>query len=132
MKAVTAGMEGGVVPGGGAAYLACIPAVEAVEAEGDEALGVRIVARALEEPMRRIAENAGIHPPLAIAQALAQGPGYGLDVRSKKIVDMLEVGIVDPTAVVKRALQQAVSGAMMLLTTDALVLHRKPKESFDP
>jgi chaperonin GroEL len=132
MKAVVAGMEGGIVPGGGAAYLACIAAVEAVEAEGDEALGVKVLARALEEPMRRIAENADIHPPIAIAQARAQGPGYGLDVRSKKIVNMLQAGIADPAVVTKRALQQAVSGAIMLLTTDALVLHRKPKESFEP
>ena len=132
MKAVAAGMESGIIPGGGAAYLACIPEVEAVEAQGDEALGVKILARALEEPMRCIVENAGVHPPLAIAESRRKGEGYGFDVRQKKVVNMVEAGIVDPTMIAKRALQQAVSGAIMLLTTDALVLHRKPEESFEP
>ena len=132
MKAVIAGMESGVVPGGGAAYLSCIPAVEAVEAEGDEAIGVQIVARALEEPMRRIAENAGVHPPLVIAEANRMGKGYGYDVLQEKVVNMTTDGIVDPAMVIKRALQQAASGAMMLLSIDALVLHRKPQENFEP
>ena len=132
MKAVAAGMESGIVPGGGAAYLACIPAVEAIEAEGDEAIGVDILARALEEPMRCIASNAGMHPPLAIVEARRKGAGYGFEVYGGKVVDMIEEGVADPTMIVKRALQQAVSGATMLLTTDALVLHRKPEETFEP
>jgi chaperonin GroEL len=133
MKAVRAGMESGIVPGGGAAYLACIPAVQAVQADDpDIQIGVNIMARVLEEPMRRIAANAGIHPPVAVAEATRAGVGYGYDVRDKKIVNMIEHGIADPTMVVKRALELASSGAMMLLTTDALVLHRKPKENFEP
>jgi len=134
MKAVMAGMESGIVPGGGVAYLDCIPAVEALQAqsEGDEAIGIQIVARALEEPMRCIASNAGFHPPLAIAEARRSGPGYGLEVRQKKIVPMIETGVADPTLVIKRALELASSGAMMLLTTDAIVLHRKPQENFEP
>jgi chaperonin GroEL len=132
MKTVVAGMEGGIVPGGGAAYLACIPVVEALQAEGDVAFGIQVVARALEEPMGCIAENAGAYPPLVMAEANKAGPGYGFDVRHKKIVNMIEEGIVDPTIVVKRALQSAASGSVMLLTTDALVLHRKPKENFEP
>ncbi len=132
IKAVQAGMESGIVPGGGAAYMACIPAVEAVQAEGDEVAGVRVLARALEEPMRCIISNSGVHAPLMIAEAKRLGPQYGYDVRSGRVVDMVEEGIVDPTMVVKRALQQASSGAMMLLTTDALVLHRKPQEAYQP
>jgi chaperonin GroEL len=132
MKAVQAGMESGIVPGGGAAYLRCIPALKELEAEGDEKIGIDIVARALEEPMRCIAENAGVHPPLAIDQALRAGPNFGLDVRRKAVVNMFDEGIVDPTRVARRALQLAASGAMMLLTTDALVLHRKPQETFEP
>lgn len=132
IKAVAAGMESGIVPGGGAAYLACIPEVEAIEADGDEAIGVRIMARVLEEPMRCIAQNASIHPPLVVAEAQRLGEGFGYDVIGEKVVNMVEVGIVDPTSVAKRALEKAVSGALMLLTTDALVLHRKPKETFEP
>jgi chaperonin GroEL len=132
MKAVMAGMESGIVPGGGAAYLACIPAVEALELQGDEAIGAKIVARALEEPMRCIAANAGAHPPLVIADARKAGPNYGFEVRRKEIVDMIAEGIVDPTMVATRALQLAASGAVMLLTTDAIVLHRKPEENFQP
>jgi len=134
MKAVQAGMEGGVVPGGGAAYLACIPALEelATELEGDEATGVRALITALKEPMARIAANSGVHPPLAVGRAMQEGPGYGFEVRSQRVVNMLDKGIVDPTLVATRALEQAISGAIMLQTTDALVLHRDPKESFEP
>jgi chaperonin GroEL len=132
IKAVAAGMESGIVPGGGAAFLACIPAVRELELSGDEALGAQILARALEEPMRCIAENAGIHPPLAIDQAQRSGPGYGFDAIGKQTVHMLDEGIVDPAIVARRALEYGVSGALMLLTTDALVIHRKPKESVNP
>jgi chaperonin GroEL len=132
IRTVQVGMESGVVPGGGAAYLAVIPQAEAVEAEGDEAMGVQIVARALEEPMRCIASNAGVHAPLVIAESRRRGPGYGFDVYSKEVVDMEATGIVDSTEVVKRALQQAASGAAMLLTTEALVLHRDPEMSYLP
>jgi len=82
--------------------------------------------------MRRIASNAGVHPPLVINEARKLGSTYGFEVRSGQVVDMMEQGVIDPTLVVKRALQKAVSGAMMLLTTDALVLHRKPEEVFQP
>ena len=82
--------------------------------------------------MRRIAANAGMHPPLAISEARKMGAPYGFDVRKKAVVNMVEAGIVDPTMVVTRALRQAVSGAVMLLTTDALVLHRKPQENLEP
>jgi len=134
IAAVQAGMESGIVPGGGAAYLASIPAVRALEAEleGDEAIGASLLARVLEEPMRQIATNAGVHPPVAVEQANRMGPGYGLDAVSREIVPMLEKGIADPAIVARRALEHGVSGALMLLTTDALVIHRKPKESVEP
>ena len=125
-------MESGIVPGGGAAYLACIPAVRALQLEGDEAIGATILAQVLEEPMRQIAVNAGVHPPLAISEAQRQGAGFGLDAVSRQTVDMLESGIADPAIVARRALEHGVSGALMLLTTDALVIHRKPKESVEP
>lgn len=132
IKTVDVAMEEGIVPGGGAAYLACIPAVLAIEASGDERLGVEIIAQVLEEPMRRIAANAGVHPPLVIAESQRLGHGFGYDVKSERYADMIASGIADAAVVAKRALQQGVSGAVMLLTTDALVLHRKPQESFTP
>jgi chaperonin GroEL len=132
IKAVEAGMESGIVPGGGAAYLACIPAVKALQAQGDEAIGVSILAQVLEEPMRQIAQNSGVHPPLVIDEAQRLGGGYGLDAVSQRIVSMMDTGIADPAIVARRALEHGVSGALMLLTTDALVIHRKPKESVDP
>jgi chaperonin GroEL len=133
IKTVTEGMENGIVPGGGAAYLHCIPAVLATPViNNEEAIGLHIIARALEEPMRRIVENANIHAPIAIAEALRLGPGYGMDVMQEQVVDMLSAGIVDPTLVVKHALELASSGATMLLTTDTLILRRKPEESPNP
>lgn len=132
MKAVMCGMESGVVPGGGAAYLACIPAVEALDVNGDIALGTEIVARVLEAPMRVIAANAGEHPPLILDAVRRAGPGYGFDAQTKEIADMAARGILDPAMVAKRALRLGASGALMLMTTDALVLHRNPKEDFKP
>ncbi len=132
IRAVRAGLESGVVPGGGAAYLACIPAVRELQAEGDEAFGAQILARALEEPMRRIAANAQAHPPTVVAEAQGRGRGYGLDARTGRVVDLFAEGIVDPAVVARRALEHGVSGAMMLLTTNALVIHRIPKGSEEP
>ncbi|NLV74599.1 MAG: chaperonin GroEL [Chloroflexi bacterium] len=133
MKTVMEGMDNGIVPGGGAAYLACLDAVRATPVTNqEEAFGVHIIVEALKEPMRRIAKNADYNPAMAVSDALLAGPGYGLDVRSGEIVNMLEAGIVDPTLVVKRALQLASSGAIMLLTTDTLILRRKPEESSQP
>ncbi|MGI6380321.1 MAG: chaperonin GroEL [Anaerolineae bacterium] len=132
MKAVMCGMEGGVVPGGGSAYLNCIPAVQALDLHGDAAIGAQIVARVLEAPMRIIATNAGEHPPIIIDAARRAGPGWGFDAKTNEIADMAERGVMDPAMVVKHALRLGASGALMLMTTDALVLHRKPKEDFKP
>lgn len=132
IKVIQVGIEGGIVPGGGAAYLAACPAVERVEAEDDEALGVQIVTRALEEPLRVIASNAHIHAPLVLAECRRRGPAYGFDARQGEVVHMIERRIVDSTVVAKEALRRAASGAMMLVTSEALVLHRKPPKSFTP
>jgi len=132
VKVVQVGMEGGIISGGGAAYLAAIPALDGVEAEGDEALGVRVVARALEEPLRVIAGNVRAQVPLVLAECREKGAGYGFDARRGKVVNMLDERIVDPTIVVKEALNRAVSGAMMLITSETLVLHRKPPRSVNP
>jgi chaperonin GroEL len=82
--------------------------------------------------MRLIATNAGEHPPIVVDAARRAGPGWGFDAKAKEIVDMAERGILDPAMVAKHALRLGASGALMLMTTDALVLHRKPKEDFKP
>lgn len=132
MKAVMCGMESGVVPGGGATYLACVPAVQQLDLAGDLAIGAQIVAHILEAPMRVIATNAGEHPPIVIDAARSAGPGFGFDAKTKEIADMAGRGILDPAMVAKHALRLGASGALMLMTTDALVLHRKPKEEYTP
>ncbi len=133
IRTVSSCIEGGIVPGGGAAFLDCIPSVLAVDAApGDETFGVQLVARALEAPMRQIVANAAVHPPLAINEARKAGPGHGFDVRSKRIVNMIDEGIADSAFVTRNALERAASAAIMVLTTNAIVLHRKPEEVVHP
>ncbi|HEY66336.1 MAG TPA: chaperonin GroEL [Caldilineae bacterium] len=131
-KLIAAAMEEGVVPGGGVAYLNVVPAVRAVEAEGDEAFGVEILARALRAPIERLLSNAGLYPPIVIEEIQRQGPGYGYDVITGEIKDMMEAGIMDAVKVLRTALETAVSGAAMAFTTGAVVLRRKPVESMEP
>jgi len=132
VRVVAEGVRSGVVPGGGAAYLACIPAVEAVQAQGDEVFGVRCLARALEEPMRRIAMNSGLDPNTVVHRARERGQGFGVNVFTGEVVDMSQAGIMDSARVLQAALETAVSGANMLLTTGALILHRQPETSVEP
>ena len=133
VKVVQVGLEGGVVPGGGAAYLDVVPAVEAAACGNDEeAMGMRALARALEEPVRVIATNADAYGPLVVAECRERGPGYAYEVGEGCVRDMVEAGIVDPTLVVKGALAQAASGAAMLISAEALVLPRAPVEVYKP
>ncbi len=125
-------LEGGIVAGGGSALLACIPAVEKLRLDGDEAMGVEILARALEAPTRQILLNGGFAPNPLIAELRQRGPGWGFDVIAGEIVNMWDAGIVDPLKVVRTALETAVSTALMALTTEALVRKKKPQESLNP
>jgi chaperonin GroEL len=129
-RALRMALVEGVLPGGGIALLNCIPAVQehlrGVE-DSDEVAAYRMLEQALRAPFYTLLQNAGYNP----GEALAQLPGdsTGFDVRSGKIVDMLETGIVDPALVVKEALRSAASGAGLLLTTDVLIHKRNPEES---
>jgi chaperonin GroEL len=128
LRSVRAALEEGTVPGGGAAYLACISAVEALEkatANVDEAAGVHIVAEALAAPLQRIAVNAGFSGSTTAARARLAGPGFGFDALSDRVVDMRQAGIVDPAKVIRVALEMAASTARMVLTTEAVVLTRR-------
>ncbi|MBM3129120.1 MAG: chaperonin GroEL [Chloroflexi bacterium] len=133
IRALPLALREGVVPGGGVAFLNCIPAVRAVDARGDEAFGVHAIARALEEPFKRIAQNAGLDAPaLLIADAQQRGAQFGCDALTGQIVSMDDAGILDSVGVAREALQTAISGAVMALTTETIVLHENPQTSYEP
>ena len=124
LNATRAAVEEGIVAGGGTAYVNAVPAVEKLlaESEGDEKTGVRIIAKALTEPMRQIATNAGIDGSVVLENVKkANKVGYGFDAYSEEYVDMISAGIVDPTKVTRSALENAASIAATLLTTESLV-----------
>jgi chaperonin GroEL len=124
VRSVRSALEEGVVPGGGSAYLACVPAVEASAQavnNSDQAAGVRVVANALAAPLQQLADNAGYSGATAAARVRLAGAGFGFDVRSGTVVDMREAGILDPVKVLSVALRKATSVAAMLLTTEAMV-----------
>ncbi len=121
LAATRAGVEEGMIPGGGTALLAAIPALGELEVEGDEATGVAIVRRALEEPVRQIADNAGLEGSVIVGKAKELEAGWGFDARTGEYVNMMEAGIVDPAKVTRFAIQNAASIAAMVLTTEVLV-----------
>jgi chaperonin GroEL len=119
--ATRAAIEEGIVPGGGIALLRCQKAVDALKLEGDEKTGAEIIRDALEEPIRMIAENAGLDGAVAVARVLEKEGSYGYNAETGEYGDLVQQGIVDPTKVVRVALQNASSLAGILLTTEALV-----------
>lgn len=121
ISSTKAAVAEGVVPGGGLALLRCIPAVEQEEAktEGDERTGVQILRRALEVPTRQIAENSAVDGGVVVARMIASDGNIGFDAARKQYVDLMEAGIIDPTKVVRTALENAVSIASVLLLTEA-------------
>ena len=124
LNATKAAVEEGIVAGGGTAYLNVIPAVQALleTTEGDERTGVRIVLKALEEPVRQIAINAGFDGGVIVNNIVSSGKvGYGFDAYNEVYVDMMSAGIVDPTKVTRSALQNAASIASVILTTESVV-----------
>ena len=124
LAATRAAVEEGIVPGGGIALLNVIPKVQALLSNyaGDAKTGVQIILRALEEPIRQIAANAGIDGSVIVENIKnAKKPGYGFDALKGEYVDMIERGIIDPTKVTRSALQNAASVAAMVLTTESLV-----------
>ena len=127
LNATKAAVEEGIVAGGGVALCGAIPAVNAyVETlEGDEKTGAKIIARALEEPVRQIAENAGYEGSVVVAEVKNQKAGYGFNAATEEYVDMIASGIVDPAKVTRSALQNAASASAMLLTTEAGVVDIK-------
>ncbi|HCS74098.1 MAG TPA: chaperonin GroEL [Clostridiales bacterium] len=122
LNATRAAIEEGIIPGGGIALIKALPALESIVAEGDEKTGVNIIKRALESPLRQIADNAGVEGSVVV-ENVKQGtdPYYGFDALKAEYGNMVEKGIIDPTKVTRTALQNAASIASMILTTESLV-----------
>ncbi|HCC60127.1 MAG: chaperonin GroL [Candidatus Staskawiczbacteria bacterium RIFOXYC1_FULL_37_43] len=128
LHATRAAVEEGIVPGGGVALLRTLPALENVAAEGDEKTGVNILKRAIEEPIRQIAENAGVDGAVVAQKVKETNGNFGFNAQTMDYEDLIQAGVVDPTKVVRTALENAVSAASMLLTTEALVADLPKKE----
>jgi len=115
-------VEEGIVAGGGVALLRSASSIDSLKLEGDEKVGAMIVRRALEEPIRRIVENAGLEGSVIVEKVKAEkGVTRGFDAESLQFVDMIQAGIIDPTKVERVALENAASVAGLLLTTEALI-----------
>ena len=127
LQATRAALEEGVVPGGGVALVNAIGAVAALELSGDEATGAAIVRRALEEPLRQLADNAGLEGSVVIGKVKALKPGMGLDVESGEYVDLVKAGIIDPAMVTRSALQNAASIAKNIITVECVVAEAPEK-----
>ena len=122
LNATRAAVEEGIVPGGGVVFIRAIKALEKLKLEGDQAIGASIVSRALEEPMRQIANNAGVEGSIIVEHVKsARKVNEGFDANTMEYVDMIEAGIIDPTKVTRSALQNASSISALMLTTEALV-----------
>ncbi|MGZ5290358.1 MAG: TCP-1/cpn60 chaperonin family protein [Actinomycetota bacterium] len=127
MHATRAAVEEGIVPGGGVALLNAQTALDKVDLEGDELTGAAIVRRALEEPLKQIAHNAGLEGGVIIEKVRALDPGHGLNAATGEYGDMLKFGVIDPTKVTRSALQNAASIAALFLTTEAIVAEKPEK-----
>ncbi|MCL6600310.1 MAG: chaperonin GroEL, partial [Alicyclobacillus macrosporangiidus] len=128
LNATRAAVEEGLVPGGGTALVNIIPALDKVQATGDELTGVNLVRKALEAPVRQIAENAGVEGSVIVERLKKEPVGQGFNAATGEWVDMIKAGIVDPAKVTRSALQNAASVAAMFLTTEAVVADKPEKE----
>ncbi|CAB4242469.1 chaperone Hsp60, peptide-dependent ATPase, heat shock protein [Methylacidimicrobium sp. AP8] len=128
LHATRAAVEEGIVAGGGVALLRCQPCVSKLDLKGDEKVGAQIVERALEEPLRALANNAGLEGSVIVNAVKARNGDEGYNVATREYVDMIKAGIVDPAKVTRTALQNAASVAGLLLTTEAMVTEIPEKE----
>jgi len=127
LHATRAAVEEGIVPGGGVAFLRAIPALDKLKLDGDEAVGVSIVRKALEEPIRLIAENAGVEGSIVVNRVKEEKGAFGFNAESMQYEDLMVSGVIDPAKVTRIALENAASIASLLITTEALVAE-KPEE----
>jgi chaperonin GroEL len=132
LNATRAAVEEGIVPGGGVALLRCVSALEKVKAEGEEAFGTNIVKRALEEPIRQIANNAGHEGSVVVERVKGEKGAFGFNAETETYEDLTKAGVIDPTKVVRFALQNAASVASLLLTTEAMIAEKPKKKEPTP
>ncbi|MHB8908943.1 MAG: chaperonin GroEL [Syntrophales bacterium] len=121
LNATRAAVEEGIVPGGGVAYLRTLSALDKMVLEGDEEIGVRIIKKALEEPLKMIANNAGMEGSIVVEKVKEKKGAYGFNARTDKYEDMIAAGVIDPTKVTRFALQNAASVASLMLTTQCMI-----------
>ncbi len=132
LHATRAAVEEGILPGGGVSLLRCLPSLDALKLAGDEAVGVDIVRRALRAPLRQIATNAGVNAAIVVQKVETAKGNEGYDAGADRYCDMVAEGIIDPTKVVRTALQNAASISTLLLTTDAIVGKIPEKKKMPP
>jgi len=132
LNATRAAVEEGIVPGGGVALLRCVPALDKLTVSGAEGFGAQIVKRALEEPIRQIANNAGHEGSVVVERVKGEKGAYGFNAETEAYEDLTKAGVIDPTKVVRFALQNAASVASLLLTTEAMVAEKPKKEEARP
>ncbi|HEX8441232.1 TCP-1/cpn60 chaperonin family protein, partial [Archangium sp.] len=129
LHATRAAVEEGIVPGGGVAYLRCLDALEKLKLGGELDFGVEIIRKSLQEPLRKIASNAGLEGAVIINKVREGKGAYGFNARTEVFEDLEKAGVIDPTKVERTALQNAASVASLLLTTEAMVAERPKKKA---
>ncbi len=132
LHATRAAVEEGIVPGGGVALIRCIPVIDKMKLSGDEQIGIEIVKKALEAPLRQLTENAGIEGSIVFEKVKNEATNVGFNVETLKYGDMFECGVIDPTKVTRAALQNAASVASLLVTTEAAIVEMPEKEKAGP
>jgi chaperonin GroEL len=133
LHATRAAVEEGIVPGGGVALLRCQPAVSKMKLDEDEKIGAEIVRRALEEPIRMIAQNAGAEGSIVVEKVReSKDKNFGYNAQTDAYEDLVAAGVIDPTKVTRSALQNAASIAALLLTTEAVIVEKKEEKKEMP
>jgi chaperonin GroEL len=132
LHATRAASQEGIVPGGGVAFIRTIPALDKLKLEGDEKIGISIIKRAIEEPLRQIVENAGLEGSVVVQHIKQEKTNIGYDVNQDAYVDMIDAGVIDHTKVTRSALQNASSIAALLLTTETVIADKPEKEDKMP
>jgi chaperonin GroEL len=132
LNATRAAVEEGIVPGGGVAYIRTLPALEKLKLEGDQQVGVNIVKKALEEPLKMIVFNAGHEGSIAVEKVKGKKGAFGFNARTDQYEDLIEAGVIDPTKVTRFALQNAASVASLMLTTQCMIAEKPEEKSAMP